>query len=217
MNALSYITTKVISFFKKIDLYYFTPKRNNFLILNLNVEDRKFFSDILYQTIGITRTYRKTDGITTKYSEMVLTKDTRFIFYKNQSFLENSLENSLEFANESRIKLNEVDGLIYMVNLRDAKSIKYSEFELDFILKCFSSKNIGLNVIVFNAKGNEFLIEELMGICDLEKLNKIFDKNISCYICELNEKNVENFFDVCNNTLERSEKIEISNDSNLTK
>ena len=82
MKVFSTIKSKVVSLFRSIDLNYFTAKRNNFLILNLSVSERKYFSDIIYQSIGITRTYKKTDGITTKYSEMVMSKDARFIFYK---------------------------------------------------------------------------------------------------------------------------------------
>jgi hypothetical protein len=217
MNALSNLISYVFSFLSKININYFTTKRNNFLILNLKVSDRKFFSDILYHSIGITRTYRKPDGITTKFSEMVLTKDNRFIFYKNQSFLENSIDNLLEFANDSKMKMTEINGLIYMINLLDYNSIKYSEFELDFILKCFSEIKIRLNIVFFNTKGNEKILKDFMNICNIDILNENYQQNISCYICELHENSVNNFLEICNETIKENEYEKISETLNFTK
>lgn len=190
---LQYIKTSLFKTYEKLKNTLKTVPKPNILILNLSLSDRIFISDLIYENKGVSITYEKNQGSTTKFSEMVTTTDFKCIFYKQQFFMESSLKNYLEFSNGSRLQLCDIDGLIFMMNLKNLKSLKYSSYEIYSILKCFSAHPANLKIVLFNGPRNGYIdIKEFEKLLDLNSINAKFEKEVSCYLCDFN-KNLDDF------------------------
>ena len=185
---IEYIKNRLKKIFHNLKKAFSSKKKLNVLISNLNLPDRVFLCDLIYNNEGINLSSNQFQSVTTKYSEMVSTKSFRFIFYKQQYFMENSMVNYLDFSNGSRIRLTELDGIVFMINLKNIKSIKFAYLELDSLLNCFIELDINIKIVCFNGPINGYFDNsEFDKIFETKILNEKYNKNISSYIFNFSE------------------------------
>jgi len=181
---LNYINSKLKIFINNIQSALQRKKKPKILITNLSLSDRIYLSDLIYKEDGICVSYKFNEGATTKFSEIVITKNYKFMFYKQQFFMENSLENFLTFSNDSKIKLNDIDGILFMLNYKNYKAIKFALFELESLLELFVDHPAVIKIVVFNGPKNNYLDEnEIDKVLRFKELRLRYFKDLRCYFC----------------------------------
>ncbi len=197
----------------------------NILITNLNLSDRIYLSDLIYNNDGIYISYEKEDGSTTKFSEYVSTKEFKFIFYKQQFFMENSVYNFLDFSNNSKIQLIHINEIFFMINLNNLKSLKYSSIELESLLEIYKDNPVNINIVLFNHSNNSYQDQEkIFRFLKIKENSKKYNKFINSYLCDLSEnydelkiilKNSSNI--ISNENHETEHKLDLSEDKLFNK